>query len=541
LDNLSVSANTAPAALQPVQSSVPPARASESGGSRWLFPAALGCAWALLILHLWLEWSTNEQYGYGKVVPLLALYLAWNRWTDRPDPGRPRAFRPIAWLLPVLVTLLIPLRLILETSPEWRTISWLVGGIAAVISLALIYGAGGAPWVRHFSVPVLFMLVAIPWPHRLETHIMQALMQAVAVACTEALHWGGWPATRLGNVIDIGTAVVGVEEACSGVRSLQTTLMSSLFLGELFRFGLGRRATLLVAGLIFAFFCNLGRSLLLVWVSATRGAPAVDEWHDPVGLVVLAVTIAGLFGLAALLRRSDDALPDAAPGSNAFIAPGRQLPAALLIAIIGIVATAEAGTRLWFYTHDQGDVPTTRVELRLPKERTGFTKLPLPETTFDLLRHDYGQIATWLEPGGVRITSILLTWNRGNPTRYLAEQHTPDICLPSAGAVLEETLGPKLIPFAGVEIAFQRYRFSGRDGPTHVFYSRIEEGVPPAAGKFLDGKRSRGGLQEAFAGRRRLGQQVFEVAVTGAHSAEAAEQTMRTALANLVIWHGPRP
>ena len=37
------------------------------------------------------------------------------------------------------------------------------------------------------------------------------------------------PAVQQGNVIEVGSALIGIEEACSGVRSMQATLMVSLF------------------------------------------------------------------------------------------------------------------------------------------------------------------------------------------------------------------------------------------------------------------------------------------------------------------------
>ena len=63
--------------------------------------------------------------------------------------------------------------------------------------------------------------------------------------------------------------MVGVDEACSGIRSFDATLMISLFLGELYRFGLLRRIGLVGFGVALAFGCNIVRTLILAWVSAS--------------------------------------------------------------------------------------------------------------------------------------------------------------------------------------------------------------------------------------------------------------------------------
>jgi hypothetical protein len=54
--------------------------------------------------------------------------------------------------------------------------------------------------------------------------------------------------------------VLGIDEACSGVRSLQATLMVSLFLGEIHRLKIGARVALVAIGFGAAFLTNIGRS-----------------------------------------------------------------------------------------------------------------------------------------------------------------------------------------------------------------------------------------------------------------------------------------
>src|SRR6266478_6737593 len=133
---------------------------------------------------------------------------------------------------------------------------------------------GGWPWLRHFAFPILFFLVAVPWPIHFEQVVVQGLMRAVAAINVSLLNIGGIPALQHGNVIEVGSGLIGIEEACSGVRSLQATLMISLFLGELYSFSVAGRFVLVIAGCVFAFICNLVRTGILVWLGAHRGASA---------------------------------------------------------------------------------------------------------------------------------------------------------------------------------------------------------------------------------------------------------------------------
>jgi len=69
---------------------------------------------------------------------------------------------------------------------------------------------------------------------------------------------------------DLGVGAVGIDEACSGVRSLQTAMMLSLFLGEMYRFGVLRRLALIGASLLFVLLANLSRTTFLVCAAFCR-------------------------------------------------------------------------------------------------------------------------------------------------------------------------------------------------------------------------------------------------------------------------------
>ena len=130
--------------------------------------------------------------------------------------------------------LFFPIRFLADANPDWRLLSWFLALVVVSISLGFVYLIGGRPWLRHFAFPFLFFLVAVPWPVRIEQSVIQTLMRMVTTINVTFLQLAGVPALQHGNVIEVGKGFIGIEEACSGVRSLQATLMVSLFLGELY-------------------------------------------------------------------------------------------------------------------------------------------------------------------------------------------------------------------------------------------------------------------------------------------------------------------
>ena len=209
---------------------------------KWLPGLLLIFLWGMVINQLRPDWAGSPQYGYGWSVPILAGYLIWKRWLDRPVPQVASHRGVIFALLAFLGLLYLPARLVLEANADWRLMSWLLTAMVCGFTLLSVALAGGWQWVRYFLFPVLFVFTAVPWPHEVEHALVQSLMRAVASCTVELLTVFGVPAIQSGNLIEVGSGIVGIDEACSGVRSFQSTLMAALFLGELYRFG-WRRAT----------------------------------------------------------------------------------------------------------------------------------------------------------------------------------------------------------------------------------------------------------------------------------------------------------
>ena len=262
---------------------------------------ALGCYWAVLIYQLGAQWSVFEQYNYGWGVPFLCVYLLWQRWPSRPGAKAAPFSLPGAVLIGALLLLLFPIRVLHEANPIWRvsSIGWAL--ILVTLTLGFVWRVGGWAWVRHFGPAVGFFFVAVPWPTPLETAVTQGLMRLNVGVTVEILHLLGIPALQRGNVVELATGLLGIEEACSGIRSLQATFMISLFFWILYRLSWRRGGGLVVSGAVLSFCFNVIWTSLLSWVAASQGMAAISSWHDPAGVTVLVWCFLLLWFLAMVL------------------------------------------------------------------------------------------------------------------------------------------------------------------------------------------------------------------------------------------------
>jgi exosortase len=491
---------------------------------------ALAACWFLFFIELRGEWATNAQYSYGYVVPLLGAALLWCRWQERPAslPGS----AALAGLFACgFLSLLLPLRVVLEANPEWRLVYWVHGAVVIGLSFCLLFRAGGWKWVNFFAPPLVFMLIAVPWPMGMEQAIIQNLMRLVAGLTVEVAGWLGIPALQHGNLIEVEGGMVGIDEACSGVRSLQSALMLSLFLGEMYRFAVRRRVLLLVASLGFVLLANVARTTFLTWAAASRGLPQMEAWHDTAGIVVMLIVVSGLFGLAYLIRPRVIPGPVFSPSGNAAIGALSRYVAA---GVIAWLLTTEVLTEVWYRTHEADLTPAPRWSVSWPNQSAGFKKVLLPENSLAILRCSESDSASWDDDEGNQWSAFLLRWSPGRNSAQLAKGHRPDICFPAAGARLAEDFGQVTADANGIDMAFRHESFESGSRFLHVFYCLWSDRVSRHEKPLLENGSEASRLQAVLAGKRNLGQQVLEVVVSGPATSDEALSLFRRELPNLV-------
>ena len=497
----------------------------------WFAAAAFALLWVALVARLRFEWDVNPQYGYGWTVPFLAALVFWRRFRTAPAPERPLNTLIPAILMVAAAAALIPVRLIQEANPDWRILSWTMAFSVIAISAGGVYLAGGLRWVRHFAFPMLFILVAVPWPTQFEQWVIQGLMRAVASINVEVLNAIGISAVQMGNVIEVGSGFVGIAEACTGVRSLQSTFMVSLFLGEFYQFSVLRRIVLVVAGAILAFVCNLIRTFLLVWVAERDGLDAIQSWHDPAGLTILFACLFGLWGLSMLMGGSSSVAPSAASTHTRSAFP---LPRVLLISLLALTVTAEAATQAWYGMHEARAAKAEPWNVDWPKEAQSWQEVPVAPEAQELLRYNEGGGGSWTGEDGHHWTMYFFKWLPGRTAGLFIKNHRPDVCLPASGMTLRSGPVNKLFEVNGVRLPIRTYVFENGSTLLHVYYCYWDGSPPESAPQDQENWSASGRMEAVKRGKRDVGTQMLEIVAQGYENEEQAERAVREQLAKIV-------
>ncbi len=483
---------------------------------------ALGLLWMDFFSVFKTEWSVNEQYNYGFLVPFLTAYLLYRRWDDRPA-CRVTDFSGFFWtgMFGIMLAAIVPLRLILAGNPEWRLALWLYAISVVAATLCLMGRLGGWRWLRHFALPCALLLFAVPWPTAVEGYLVRGLMGTVSAVTVECLNLLGIYAEQHGNIIRLSSGSVGVEEACSGVRSFQSTFMAAFFLGEFFRWRLTWRAGLIITGCLVSILLNIGRALTLTLVTVKRGPDAMAVIHDPMGHFVSITAFLTLLGICALLERfigspGDDDSGVEEPAGHRLCRMPTKAPALIWLVLIAL-AGSHAFTYLWYRTADLQGTDSMNLQPDWAALDGSVTEREINPAVRAQLRYSEGQQMEW-EDRGRRWTAFYFNWDEGRVSSHVGV-HRPENCLPSAGYRFVEQGLPFSLAVADNRINFSASTFDAVGSPLHVFYA-VWDRYPSHAVPMGSSARDR--LTHVWNRQRIRGRQSMQLVVINEPDARAA-------------------
>lgn len=474
-------------------------------GSRSVFqnsPSLLLCLLLLaafvviLSFRLWPEWSHNPDFSHGLFMPLLFGIMLYESRTAGPQHFL-RSGHGFTAFLGSSVFLALS---VLSAAGLYATaLGWSHALVQFLLTLSLVFLlAAGLAVFSHQSIRLLpfngssliavgLWLICTPLPPGTYTRLTLALQLWVSESVLRALHLLGIAAFRTGNIIELAHGSVGVEDACSGVRSL----LSCIFAGFFFSATLVRRPwdRALVIGLAvpLALGMNFLRSLLLTLL-ANSGVNIAGAWHNVTGYSVLAIAAAFLGTLAYRLGRRSPS--PATPPETPIPTLTPDIPkSALRFLSAGLLGSAAVTAVFVFNTRPNPQPAPTIPDLiaTLPPPPPGWTSAE-PRDLYQFtgtLQTSYLAQRTYTAPAfsgpPLQITLYLAYWPSGQSTVSRVATHTPDACWPGSGWIPQPLLvSREPLPLAaGRILPVAEHRFFTQSGfPQHVWFWHLFDGRP---------------------------------------------------------------
>lgn len=305
-------------------------------------------------------WSTREDYSFGYLVPLFAAYVIYERWSEigkrlvpkngvEPGSAVPASnrlctqlFEWIAYALFLAGLGLFAVGALLRSiaGPEnFASLVIAVGFAGLLLSAVFIMTkqpTDDPPMVLMerltvtglFLFPALIWLISAPMVSAIEQPIRVFLLNKVTIVVFNIFDIIGYELERRGNILILPEGEVGVEEACSGIRSLTACLFAGSFLAAVCLNRFWKKVLLVAAAMSFAVLTNLLRSLFLTFWAYQYGSQAIDaHWtlpligdigsvHDVTGFAILGLTCIGLIALLPIFNFKLQDLDDLADSND---------------------------------------------------------------------------------------------------------------------------------------------------------------------------------------------------------------------------------
>ncbi|HEY4249438.1 MAG TPA: exosortase/archaeosortase family protein [Lacunisphaera sp.] len=443
--------------------------------------------------RLWPEWVQNPDLSHGFFAPIIfVLLIAESRrngaqcWLSES-----RSSRVATATLALAGFVLFALAGLLAASVAWNhaLVLFVLGLSLCSFLLAgwLILSDGGIRllpfnWIS-FTAIFLWLLVA-PLPNGTYARITLGLQTGVTGAVFHTLHLLGIPAQQHGNVIELARTTVGVEETCSGIRSLLSCVYAGFFFAAWLVRKPGSRAILIITAPMLALAMNFLRSLLLTLL-ANSGRDITGAWHDVTGYAILTLTSALLAWMAISLGARDISAPAKAVPPTGL---SRQKYGSMRFFWTTICATLALGAFYFAESRPAKDVrkPMPDLASLLPVEASGWEVTTARDLhqfssvlqTTHLIERTYVRRKADGQP--VQFTIYVAYWPAGQTTVSRVASHTPDACWPGSGWVAKPVNDSReVLAIADVRLYPAEHRFFQNGAVAqNVWFWHVYDGQP---------------------------------------------------------------
>lgn len=241
------------------------------------------------------RWNTQEEYGYGYIIPFLTLFLIWQRKNILVE----KPFSPTFWAIPFLI--LSGAIYFVGTVATTHTLSQ----YALVLTiLGLVYGLLGWDRFKIVAIPIALLFFMVPLPPFIYNNLSGKLQLVSSELGVAVIRLFGISVYLEGNVIDLGTFKLQVVEACSGLRYLFPLVSLSFVAVYFYRVETWKKVFVFLSSIPITVFMNSFRIGVIGVLVEYYGIEQAEGFlHDFEGWFIFMACLAILFIEMTLLAK----------------------------------------------------------------------------------------------------------------------------------------------------------------------------------------------------------------------------------------------
>lgn len=400
----------------------------------WLAVTCMGILLSVVfgdgLTKMVLNWEGKAEYSYGWLVPFITLFLIW----QKKETLRRIPFRG-SWTGIWLILLGIAMFIIGTLSVLYSLIQYAFLIVLAGCVLAFV----GHKAFRVMAVPLLVLIFMIPLPDILNFRLSETFQLWSSEIGVWILRQLGVSVFLQGNVIDLGSYKLQVQEACNGLRYLYPLMTFGFITAYFFKAPLWKRAVVVLSTIPITILMNSARIAVIgVMVDHWGKSMAEGFLHEFEGWLVFVICLAILLGeMWLLVRLSRNPRPLHEVFGFAFPSPA---PAGVRIAYRSIPTPFVVGGVLLVLVAGTSALLPPRIEVPQPRETfSAFpmqlgdwdgTRQKMKKLYIDALKFDDYLMADYTDPDQQYVNLYAAYYAS---QRAKGVPHSPRACIPGDG------------------------------------------------------------------------------------------------------------
>jgi exosortase len=227
-------------------------------------------------------WAADADMGHGFFVPLIAVFIAW----QRRDELLAIESKPNPWGL--VVVLVGGAQLVAGT----LGVELFLTHTAVIVTLiGVIWLLRGTETIKTLAFPLFLLFFMVQIPLIIYNKITLPLQFIASRLAAGTLDMLGIPVLRDGNILELPHQTLSVVEACSGIRSLLSLSFLSLVYGYFFEKRIWLRVVLFAATAPIAIVANGSRIAFTGIMTQIKPELAEGLFHESTGWVIFIVAL----------------------------------------------------------------------------------------------------------------------------------------------------------------------------------------------------------------------------------------------------------
>lgn len=240
------------------------------------------------------RWSRQEEYSHGFLIPLVTLFILWEKRNLINAAKGPPLWSGVFVILIAIIIFIVG-----EISALFLLIQYSFVMVLLGLSMVTVGKA-----TKYTFAPILLLLFAIPLPYVIEVVLTAKLQLFSSWLGVQVIRLFQIPVFLEGNIIDLGVYQLQVVEACSGLRYLFPLMSLGFIAAYFYQAAFWKRATVFLMTIPITILMNSFRiGAIGVMVDNWGISMAEGFLHDFEGWIIFMACAALLFLLVVLLEK----------------------------------------------------------------------------------------------------------------------------------------------------------------------------------------------------------------------------------------------